>query len=114
MWVGVGGCAASVKVEKWASMQAIDYGGGEQFVEVEGRKIAFKVEGQEGGEVLLFVHPWAGSIQIWSAVVPYFSDKYKIVRVDIPRHGKSDKPKKDYDIDLAARAVVGVMDHLKL
>lgn len=108
------GCGASVPVYEWPSMRSLDYGGVERFVEVEGRQIAFVDEGEVGAPVLVLVHPWAGSVAIWDGVVPALLGGYRVVRLDIPGHGKSDKPLISYDIDLAARAVVGLMDHLAL
>ncbi|OIP41768.1 MAG: hypothetical protein AUK47_05835 [Deltaproteobacteria bacterium CG2_30_63_29] len=104
------GCAASVAVPALESMQELDYGGRERFVELDGERIAYVLEGS-GARTLVFVHPWAGNLQIWDEVVRQLPE-YRVLRLDLPGHGKSDKTRTRYEIDHAAQVVVGVMDHV--
>lgn len=106
----LGGCAASVEVPALRSMQELDYGGAEQFVDIDAERIAYVVEGS-GLRTLVFVHPWAGNLQIWDELVRQLPD-YRVVRLDIPGHGKSDKTRENYEIDHAAATVIAVMDHV--
>jgi len=42
----------------------------------------------EGGS-LVFFHGWGVDLRIWRQQYKYFSTKYKVVRFDLPGHGKS-------------------------
>jgi pimeloyl-ACP methyl ester carboxylesterase len=39
---------------------------------------------------LLFVHGWQGNNSWWNAQREFFSDKFKVVTMDLPGHGKSE------------------------
>jgi pimeloyl-ACP methyl ester carboxylesterase len=113
-------CAASVPVQRLASMQELDYGGAERFVDLSGRRgrdglrVAYEVHGPAAGPVVLFIHPWAGNMRVWDAVAPRFAVDHRVVLLDLPGHGKSAKPRVAYDIELAAKAVAGLIAHLEL
>ncbi len=62
-----------------------------------------------GPEALVFVHGWACNSSFWSRQIPAFADKTRVLAIDLPGHGKSDKPKIDYTMELFARAVEAVM-----
>ncbi len=48
----------------------------------------YEVEGE--GEVLLFLHGWAMNSRIWRQQIKYFSERYKVIAIDLPGHGKSE------------------------
>lgn len=108
------GCAATVPVPELGSMQELDYGGAERFVELDGIRVAYEVHGPADGPTMLLVHPWAGNMRVWDAVAPSFAVDHRVVLLDLPGHGKSDKPRVDYTIELAAKAVAGLLEHLQL
>jgi pimeloyl-ACP methyl ester carboxylesterase len=68
-----------------------------QIVENEGIKLSYYVYGM--GEPTLFIVSWNTSAQKWIPQVTYFSQKYKVVTMDLRGTGESDKPKGDYTID---------------
>lgn len=41
------------------------------------------------GEPIVFLHGWGGDLRLWSAQSEYFSHRYKVIRIDLPGHGKS-------------------------
>lgn len=47
------------------------------------------------GEVLLFLHGLGSTKADWDAQIPFFSEKYRVVVVDLRGHGKTSVPSKD-------------------
>ena len=45
----------------------------------------------------------------WHFQVPAFADQARVILIDLPGHGQSDKPKIDYSMDLFARAIDAVL-----
>ncbi|NMC14902.1 MAG: alpha/beta hydrolase [Chloroflexi bacterium] len=64
------------------------------------------------GDAILFLHYGGGNMVMWQDVVPFFRDDFHIVLVDLRGHGKSDKPKEGYHIDVMAEDVVKVLEFL--
>lgn len=63
----------------------------------------------EGEPALVFIHCWGGNLNLWREQVPALADKARLVLVDLPGHGSSDKPNTAYTMDFLARAVVAVL-----
>lgn len=60
-------------------------------------------------EALVLIHGWTCNVDHWRYQVAEFSKKYRVIAIDLPGHGKSDKPELPYTMDLFARAVETVM-----
>jgi pimeloyl-ACP methyl ester carboxylesterase len=62
--------------------------GASDFLELEdGSKIHFRDEGNKDGKVLLLVHGFNGSLFNYEPLVPYLSDNYRMISLDLPAHG---------------------------
>ena len=62
--------------------------GASDFLELaDGSKIHFRDEGNKGGKVLLLVHGFNGSLFNYEPLVPYLSDNYRVISLDLPAHG---------------------------
>jgi hypothetical protein len=68
------------------------------YAAVDGMKIHYKTLGT-GTTALVFVHGWTADMTSWSYQVPGFDGKVRMILVDLPSHGKSDKPKIDYTME---------------
>jgi pimeloyl-ACP methyl ester carboxylesterase len=75
-------------------------------------KIAYWAGGQ--GENLLLLHSLNLSAEAWGKVTEPLSRSYRIYAWDMPGHGDSDKPPKNYLVEDYARDVVGFMDRLSI
>jgi pimeloyl-ACP methyl ester carboxylesterase len=71
-------------------------------------KVHYKNYGK-GSEALVFVHGWTCNLDFWSDQIPAFADRTRVIAVDLPGHGQSDKPNISYTMDLFARAVDAVL-----
>lgn len=61
---------------------------------------------------LLFVHGWQGNHSWWNAQRDFFSDKFKVVTMDLPGHGQSDKLS-SYSSAAYAQAIKQVADEIE-
>lgn len=71
-------------------------------------RIHYVVEGK-GKHVIVFVHCWSGNLGFWREQVPALADKARLILIDLPGHGQSDKPHTAYTMDFFAGAVLAVM-----
>jgi pimeloyl-ACP methyl ester carboxylesterase len=62
--------------------------GASEFLELaDGSKIHFRDEGNKDGKVLLLVHGFNGSLFNYEPLVPYLSNNYRVISLDLPAHG---------------------------
>lgn len=62
-----------------------------------------------GDRTIIFIHGWAGNLGVWREQVSALADKAKLIFVDLPGHGKSDKPQTAYTMDHFAEAILAVV-----
>jgi len=80
-----------------------------KFVDVDHLKVHYTNYGK-GETALFFVHGWAGDEAVWSEQAPALADKIRVITIDLPGHGQSDKPNTiEYDKDLYTRAIDAVL-----
>src|SRR5438034_4488331 len=49
-----------------------------------------------GTNTVVFIHGWAGSTDAWRLQVPALAGTARLLLIDLPGHGKSDKPRTAY------------------
>jgi haloalkane dehalogenase len=85
-----------------------------QFVEVEGRRMAYSVAGE--GRPILFQHGNPASRYLWRNIMPQLGDLGRCIAVDLIGMGESDKLPGDgpmrYGFDTHARYLEGAWDAL--
>jgi pimeloyl-ACP methyl ester carboxylesterase len=79
-----------------------------RFAKLDGNKVHYESHGA-GREALVFVHGWTCNLGFWSRQVPAFTNRTRVIAIDLPGHGQSDKPQINYTMDLFARAVDAVL-----
>src|SRR5438094_4856492 len=82
--------------------------GQSHFVAFGTNKIHYVTAGK-GNHTIMFVHCWAGNSGFWREQVPALADTARLVLIDLPGHGRSDKPHTNYTMDFFASAVLTVM-----
>ena len=65
----------------------------QDFIEVNGVNINYKIGGQ--GEPLLLLHGYPQSHILWRKIAPLFAKDYTVICADLRGYGDSDKPKSD-------------------
>lgn len=68
----------------------------------------------EGAVTLVFIHGWACNLNFWHEQAAAFAGRAKLVFIDLPGHGRSDKPNTAYTMDFLAGAVVAVLRDAKV
>jgi pimeloyl-ACP methyl ester carboxylesterase len=77
-------------------------------VEVDGMRLAYREMG--GGPAVLLLHGWPTSSHLWRAVMPPISRSNRVVAIDLPGFGGSDKPvEATYDFPFFRRTLDGFL-----
>lgn len=85
-----------------------------RWVNFEGSKIHFQEAGNKKKKnAIVFVHGWMCSTDFWSDSINAFPNQ-RVIAIDLIGHGKSDKPKLPYTIDLFARSIAAVLNEAKV
>lgn len=71
-------------------------------------QVRYVVAGK-GSATIVFIHGWSCNAEFWREQVPAFAGHARVICIDLPGHGQSDKPQADYTLDYFARAVLAVM-----
>lgn len=66
------------------------------FIDIDGFDLRYIEEGDPNKPVILLIHGFAGSVYTWRKVIPLLSQQYRVIALDLPGFGLSDKPL-DYD-----------------
>ena len=82
-------------------------------ISADGVSIAYEVRG-EGEPALVFVHGWSNKRSIWEDHLAHFSQKYKVVAIDLVGFGDSGNNRKNWTMESFGDDVVTVLDKLNL
>src|SRR5919205_3304472 len=96
-----------------ASSAAFAADGDSQYAKLDGAKIHYKSYGK-GKDALVLVHGWTCNLDNWRDQIPEFAKRNRVIALDLPGHGQSDKPQIAYTMDLFANAVDAVMRDAKV
>jgi len=104
-------CAASGRTTASAPPPATLEGAPSRFAKLDGHRVHYKSlrAGLKAREALVFVHGWSCDLEFWRLQVPAVAPRTRVLALDLPGHGGSDKPRVRYSMDLFARAVAAVM-----
>ena len=103
----------STKAEKGSSKSDKIAAGESRFTTLDGAHIHYVNYGK-GSEALVLIHGWTCNINNWRDQMPDFAKRNRVIAIDLPGHGQSDKPQITYSMDLFARAVDAVMRDAKV
>jgi pimeloyl-ACP methyl ester carboxylesterase len=83
------------------------------FVSLGANRIHYLTAGK-GDRTIVFVHCWAGNLSFWREQIPALAGHARLIFVDLPGHGRSDKPQTAYTMDFFADAVLAVLEDAKV
>jgi pimeloyl-ACP methyl ester carboxylesterase len=84
-----------------------------RYAKLDGARIHYQSHGK-GREALVLIHGWTCNLDYWRDQVPDFAKQSRVIALDLPGHGQSDKPELAYSMDLFARAIDAVMRDAKV
>src|SRR5437870_2454654 len=87
--------------------------GESHFTTLDGARIHYVNYGK-GSEALVLIHGWTMNLDSWRDQVSDFAKRNRVIVIELPGHGQSDKPQVTYSMDLFARAVDAVMRDAKV
>jgi pimeloyl-ACP methyl ester carboxylesterase len=67
-----------------------------------------------GDKTLVFIHGWSGNANLWHEQAPAVASKAKLIFVDLPGHGQSDKPQTKYTMDFLAEGALAALRDAKV
>ncbi|MBA2525148.1 MAG: alpha/beta hydrolase [Pyrinomonadaceae bacterium] len=103
----------SMTEEKGSAKAAKSATGESRFTTLDGARIHYVNYGK-GSEALVLVHGWTVNLDNWRDQGPDFAKRNRVIAIDLPGHGQSDKPQITYSMDLFARAVDAVLRDAKV
>jgi len=84
-----------------------------RFTTIDTLQIRYVDNNQRGSPVLL-IHGLGGSLESWTNNIESFSTRYRVIALDLPGFGLSDKPRIDYTIDFYVNFVKKFIEKLKI
>jgi pimeloyl-ACP methyl ester carboxylesterase len=87
--------------------------GESRFATLDGARIHYVNYGK-GSDALVLIHGWTCNLDFWRDQVSDFAKRSRVIAIDLPGHGQSDKPQITYSMDLFARAVDAVLRDAKV
>lgn len=71
------------------------------FTELEGLRINYVCEGEEGEnrQNVLLLHGWGANIKLFSQIISHLSPYFKVYALDLPGFGESDEPREPWCVD---------------
>jgi pimeloyl-ACP methyl ester carboxylesterase len=82
-----------------------------RWAKLDGNKIHYYDVGGSAAkskDALILIHGWTCNADFWKDSYNAFPN-YRVIALDLPGHGQSDKPKVDYSMEYFARSVDAVM-----
>lgn len=87
--------------------------GKSHFISIGANRVHYVTTGK-GNRTVVFVHCWAGNLGFWREQVSLLAGKARLIFIDLPGHGQSDKPQTAYTMDFFADAVLAVLNAEKV
>jgi 3-oxoadipate enol-lactonase len=79
---------------------------------INGVPINFTLDGPTGAPVITFAHALSLNLRSFDDQIAAFQDQYRVLRLDLRGHGKTDKDGGPFSMEDLADDVVGLLDHI--
>jgi pimeloyl-ACP methyl ester carboxylesterase len=79
----------------------------------DGVRLSFDNKGT-GDITLILVHGWSNTRIIWDDQISHFSEKYKVIAVDLPGFGKSGNNRSEWTIESYGEDISSIIQQLNL
>lgn len=83
-----------------------------RFETLDGVRLHYVCGGQDDGEVVVLLAGFPQSWFAWRKVMPLLGSRYRVIAVDFPGQGDSDRPADGYDTESLATAVHRLLQQL--
>lgn len=82
------------------------------FVEANGIRIHYEIDGREGAPLVTFITGIANDVTMWDGQVPALADDFRILRFDSRGHGGTQATEGDYTFETLIGDLLGLWDAL--
>ncbi|MFW6104151.1 MAG: alpha/beta fold hydrolase [Bacteroidota bacterium] len=72
------------------------------------KRINYVIQGE--GEPLFLVHGYLETLEIWDEFAEALAGDYKVIRMDLPGHGKSEVIQETHDMELLAEVANALLE----
>ena len=79
---------------------------------INGVPINFTLDGTTGAPLITFAHALSLNLRSFEDQIDAFKDQYRVLRLDLRGHGKTDKDGGSFSMEDLADDVVGLWDHI--
>ena len=87
--------------------------GKSHFTSVGANRVHYAIAGK-GNRTIVFVHGWACNLGFWREQIPALVGNARLILIDLPGHGQSDKSQANYTMDFFAEAVLAALRDSKV
>jgi pimeloyl-ACP methyl ester carboxylesterase len=84
-----------------------------RFIKVGGLRVRY-IDTKKGKDAMLLIHGLGGSIESWTNNIDYLSKELRVIALDLPGFGYSDKPELDYTIKFYSDFVARFAEKLQV
>lgn len=81
---------------------------------IDNLRIRYQDNASVDKKTLVFLHGLGGSIESWNDNLGYLSKKYRVVAIDLPGFGLSDKPRRNYTLGFLSSFVLRAVSELEI
>lgn len=81
---------------------------------VDGLTLHYYDGGPTNGETLLMIHGFGANRDNWLRLARHFTDRYRVIALDLPGFGDSSKPDASYDVATQTKRLHAFIDALKI
>jgi len=86
----------------------------DHWAKYDGGKVHYyDIGDKKAKNALILIHGWTCNADLWKDSYGSFPN-YRVIAIDLPGHGKSDKPKTNYSMEYFARSIEAVMNDAKV
>lgn len=108
------GCASSIYYKlPPAEFKDLDYGFPVEFIKVRNINIGYIDQGTSD-EVLILIHGLGSNAKGWTKNIPAWSKDFRVIALDLPGYGISDKGYYQYSMSFYAEVITEMMDALNI
>ena len=100
------------KGRKYVPLSKRHYPGEEKHLQLREGTVCYIDEGK--GRPLVFIHGLSGNLNWWSLLIPEFKNKFRVIALDLPGHGKSGKTFKNYKLHSLTKYLAEFLELLDL
>ncbi len=83
------------------------------FIEIDNYNINYEIDGS-GEETVVILQGWGTTLYVYNSIAKLLSEKYRVVRLDLPGFGSSDEPRSAWSVENFVEFFLKFLEELKI